>query len=256
MVKMYLRYITAALLLLGIPFAWAAWDDTKPAQTQTVSAGMTSIQGNFDAIEGATAIVAGTNGGSFIFEGATANAHETTLSVTDPTADRTIDFPDASVAQGEMVYGDGAGSLAYLGVGSSGQALTSQGAASNPVWASASTTVALGNFAVDSSASTTSTVSGVGFTPSYVLIFCNEQTTKEASWGFSNSTTDHTVSFAGATTTETFTSNAGVSATLEHSSGNTYDGNIGNFGADGFDVVWTETGTTTGTVKCYWTAFD
>lgn len=30
------------------------------------------------------------------FEGATANAHETTLAVTDPTADRTITFPDAT----------------------------------------------------------------------------------------------------------------------------------------------------------------
>ena len=34
--------------------------------------------------------------GSVIFEGATANAFETTISVTDPTADRTITFPDAS----------------------------------------------------------------------------------------------------------------------------------------------------------------
>ena len=33
---------------------------------------------------------------SIVFEGATADAHETTLTVTDPTADRTITFPDAS----------------------------------------------------------------------------------------------------------------------------------------------------------------
>ena len=36
------------------------------------------------------------NGGSIVFEGATANEHETTFAVTDPTADRTITFPDAS----------------------------------------------------------------------------------------------------------------------------------------------------------------
>lgn len=35
-------------------------------------------------------------GGSIIFEGATANNFETTLSVTDPTADRTINLPNAS----------------------------------------------------------------------------------------------------------------------------------------------------------------
>ena len=34
--------------------------------------------------------------GSIVIEGATANDHETTLSFTDPTADRTITFPDAT----------------------------------------------------------------------------------------------------------------------------------------------------------------
>ena len=34
--------------------------------------------------------------GSIVLEGATADAHETTLTVTDPTADRTITFPDAT----------------------------------------------------------------------------------------------------------------------------------------------------------------
>jgi hypothetical protein len=34
------------------------------------------------------------NDGSVVFEGATADAFETTLAVTDPTADRTITFPD------------------------------------------------------------------------------------------------------------------------------------------------------------------
>jgi len=33
---------------------------------------------------------------SLVFEGATADAHETTFDITDPTADRTITFPDAS----------------------------------------------------------------------------------------------------------------------------------------------------------------
>jgi hypothetical protein len=35
-------------------------------------------------------------GTSITFEGATANDFETTLSITDPTADRTITFPDAT----------------------------------------------------------------------------------------------------------------------------------------------------------------
>jgi hypothetical protein len=36
------------------------------------------------------------NGGSIVFEGATANDHETTLAVTDPTADNTITLPNNS----------------------------------------------------------------------------------------------------------------------------------------------------------------
>jgi hypothetical protein len=36
------------------------------------------------------------NDSSVVFEGATANDHETTLTVTDPTADRTITLPDAT----------------------------------------------------------------------------------------------------------------------------------------------------------------
>jgi hypothetical protein len=35
-------------------------------------------------------------GSSITFEGATANDFETTLTITDPTADRTITFPDAT----------------------------------------------------------------------------------------------------------------------------------------------------------------
>jgi hypothetical protein len=47
--------------------------------------------------------------GTLIFEGATANDFETTLTVTDPTADRTITFPDATgsvVLSGAIVNAD------------------------------------------------------------------------------------------------------------------------------------------------------
>ena len=34
--------------------------------------------------------------GTFVFEGATSDAYETTLTVADPTADRTVTLPDAT----------------------------------------------------------------------------------------------------------------------------------------------------------------
>jgi hypothetical protein len=40
-------------------------------------------------------------GSPLVFEGATANAFETTFAITDPTADRTITFPDASITLGD-----------------------------------------------------------------------------------------------------------------------------------------------------------
>jgi|TARA_R100000149_G_C5878605_1_gene142852 hypothetical protein len=47
-------------------------------------------------LDGKLSTSGGTLTGNLIFEGATADAHETTVTVTDPTADRTITLPDAT----------------------------------------------------------------------------------------------------------------------------------------------------------------
>jgi hypothetical protein len=49
---------------------------------------------------------------SIVFEGATANDHETTLTLVDPTADRTVTIPDAS---GTVALFDGSGNLTVPG---------------------------------------------------------------------------------------------------------------------------------------------
>jgi len=51
-------------------------------------------------------------GSSIVFEGTTANAFETTLQVTDPTADRTITLPDAT---GTVLLADGSGNVTVSG---------------------------------------------------------------------------------------------------------------------------------------------
>ena len=65
--------------------------------TGTVSlSGATTLSG-VTTLSGSTTISGVIQGASpLVFEGATANAFETTLAVTDPTADRTITLPDAS----------------------------------------------------------------------------------------------------------------------------------------------------------------
>lgn len=57
--------------------------------------GITVVRGNVSVSTGDLILGIG-GGGDIIMEGATANAFETTFTVTDPTADRTITWPDAT----------------------------------------------------------------------------------------------------------------------------------------------------------------
>jgi hypothetical protein len=67
---------------------------------------------NLDYFIDASSTVNPAFGSNITFEGATANAFETTLQVTDPTADRTITLPDAS---GTVVLADGSGNVTVSG---------------------------------------------------------------------------------------------------------------------------------------------
>ena len=64
-----------------------------------IKAGSQNISGRFRSDQfqllNGTSLYVGT-GGNLKFEGATSNAYETTIAVTDPTADRTITLPDPS----------------------------------------------------------------------------------------------------------------------------------------------------------------
>lgn len=85
---------------------------------------------------------------SIVLEGATADAFETTLTVTDPTADRTITFPDSTgtvaltsgvinnsllTTTGDTIYASSSSTPARLAVGTTGQVLTVAGGI--PTWA-------------------------------------------------------------------------------------------------------------------------
>ena len=89
------------------------------------------------------------NDGSVVFEGTTADAFETTLAITDPTADRTITFPDSTgtvaltsgvinnsltTTTGDTIYASSANTPARLAIGTSGQTLTVS-AGGVPEWA-------------------------------------------------------------------------------------------------------------------------
>lgn len=91
------------------------------------------------------------NDGSIVFEGATADAFETTLAVTDPTADRTITFPNSTgtvaltsgvinnsltTTTGDMIYASSANTPARLAIGTAGQTLVVS-AGGIPEWGTA-----------------------------------------------------------------------------------------------------------------------
>lgn len=61
----------------------------------SASVGDLTVTGSFDISE-LTGNSLTINGSNIVLEGSTANDNETTLTVTDPTADRTITFPDAT----------------------------------------------------------------------------------------------------------------------------------------------------------------
>ena len=112
----------------------------SPSLTNLTLTGNLTVQGTTTTIDSATIAVKD----KFIFEGATADAHETTLQVAEPTADRTITLPDATGtvaltsgipditvktdkatldATGAMYYASSANTPAKLAIGTASQIL-------------------------------------------------------------------------------------------------------------------------------------
>ena len=86
-------------------------------------AGNATIAGNL-TVEGTTTTVDSTTinvQNSFVFEGATADAHETTLTTVDPTADRTISLPNAT---GTIVLKDSTDTLTNKSIDSDNNTIT------------------------------------------------------------------------------------------------------------------------------------
>ena len=97
----------------------------SPSLTNLTLTGNLTVQGTTTTIDSATIAVKD----KFIFEGATADAHETTLQVAEPTADRTITLPDAT---GTVALTSGLYALPSQ-TGNSGKFLTTNGTAES--WA-------------------------------------------------------------------------------------------------------------------------
>ena len=139
--------------------------------TATTIAGVTSLTST--TLEGTTTVRVGAadaanglllNSSGITFEGSTANAHETTLSVTDPTADRAITFPDAGgtvVLLGSLSVASGSGLTYNNSTGESGTSAIPNGQLANSSVTVGSTAIALGGSATTITGLTSVTTTGL-----------------------------------------------------------------------------------------------
>ena len=128
--------------------------------TSTTLVGTTLISGSADAANSITLA-----SGNLVFEGSTANDFETTISVTDPTADRTITFPDAAgtvVLLGSLSAAGGSGLTYNSGTGQFGTS-------SIPNSQLANSTVTIGSTAISLGSSAT-TITGLSSLTSSALV--------------------------------------------------------------------------------------
>jgi hypothetical protein len=110
--------------------------------TSTTLVGTTIISGSADAANSIKIV-----SGNIVFEGSSANDFETTLTVTNPTADRTITFPDAAgtvVLLGSLSVAAGSGLTYNSGTGQFGTSSIPNAQLANSTVTVGSTAVALG----------------------------------------------------------------------------------------------------------------
>ena len=128
--------------------------------TSTTLVGTTLISGSADAANSIKLV-----SGTLVFEGSTANDFETTISVTDPTADRTITFPDAAgtvVLLGSLSVAGGSGLTYNSGTGQFGTSSIPNSQLANSTVTIGSTALALG--------STATTIAGLSSVTSSALV--------------------------------------------------------------------------------------
>ena len=162
------------------------------------------VRGNF-YVDGTTTTVNQTQvnvQNAFVFEGATADNYETTLTITDPTADRTITLPDAAgtvaVAAGTGLALSAAGSmsLSHLGIQSlsdpdADRILIWDDSAGAVAWAAANTNLAISGTNINATDTDTTYSAGTGLSLSSTTFALANGAIKEVHLSATNSPTDN-----------------------------------------------------------------
>ena len=179
--------------------------------TSTTLVGTTLISGSADAANSIKLV-----SGTLVFEGSTANDFETTISVTDPTADRTITFPDAAgtvVLLGSLSVAGGSGLTYNSGTGQFGTSSIPNSQLANSTVTVGSTAISLGSSATTLTGLSSVTSTAVVTNDSGFRVRDNSDNTKQLAFecsGISGSTTrtltipdqDGTIALEGGGVTE------------------------------------------------------
>ena len=158
--------------------------------TSTTLVGTTLISGSADAANSITLA-----SGNIVYEGSTANDFETTISVTDPTADRTITFPDAAgtvVLLGSLSVAGGSGLTYNSGTGQFGTSSIPNSQLANSTVTVGSTAISLGSSATTITGLSSVTSSAVVTDDDGFRVRDNSDNTKQLAFecsGISGSTT-------------------------------------------------------------------
>ena len=158
--------------------------------TSTTLVGTTLISGSADAANSIKLV-----SGTLVFEGSTANDFETTISVTDPTADRTITFPDAAgtvVLLGSLSVAGGSGLTYNSGTGQFGTSSIPNSQLANSTVTVGSTAISLGSSATTITGLSSVTSSAIVTNDNGFRVRDNSDNTKQLAFecsGISGSTT-------------------------------------------------------------------
>jgi hypothetical protein len=102
----------------------------------------------------------------------------------------------------------------------------------------------------------TQTTTSIPFKPSAVIFFsARGGSVGEMCMGLDDGTRSHSITDFYNTTPDIWSENTSFSIRINQGGGNTYEGTITAFTADGFTITWTRTGAPTGIVGFYYMAF-
>jgi len=158
--------------------------------TSTTLVGTTLISGSADAANSIKLV-----SGTLVFEGSTADDFETTISVTDPTADRAITFPDATgtvVLLGSLSVAGGSGLTYNSGTGQFGTSSIPNSQLANSTVTVGSTSIPLGSSATTITGLSSITSTAIVTDDSGFRVRDNSDNTKQLAFecsGISGSTT-------------------------------------------------------------------